>query len=174
MTKTEMARRIDKSWRAILAENHLVWSTAELKKMLTATELSPETRIARGLSLGAAIGLGSIGKEVARQLKTEEQFNKLLKEMRVAGDRIPTLLRKATKEMLRVLPRRGGPGRLPKLSPKEASQMCDQVAIFIRQKHTVKRSLQMAAELSSTILNGKTVSARTLQKWWNTRDALTG
>jgi type II secretory pathway component PulF len=68
----------------------------------------------------------------------------------------------------RALPRRGGPGRQPKLNATQSSQVCDQIALFLRQGHTLKQALQKVAELSITLF-GKKVGARTLQKAWDKR-----
>ena len=165
-----IAKRIDDVWREILQENKLVWSKADVRQMLHVLDLPPETAIARGMTIGAAIGLTSAGKQIANRIKSEEQLLRVLQEMRSNGSKIPSLLRKATKEMLKALPRRGGPGRQPKLSPREARLMCDQIALFIRQKHSLKKSLQLASDLSVSILNGKKVGSRTLQKAWAKRD----
>lgn len=173
LSRTEMAKRIDAAWHQILEENGLVFNPTELKAMIKTAHLSPQANLARGLTIGAAIGLSSAGKKVAPMIRSEEQFYRVLQEMKRAGDKIPTMLRKATKDMARALPRKGGPGRQPKLSPREASLMCDQIALFIRQKNTLRQALQKTSELSPRILEGKTVSPRTLQKAWDIRDKFT-
>jgi hypothetical protein len=173
LTQAEIAKRVDEAWHNILAENGLVWSPAELREMLKTVHLPPEAHLARGLTMGAAIGLSSVGKKIAAKIRSRAQLDKILFEMRQAGDKIPALLRRSVKEMARTLPRKGGPGRQPKLNAKEASQMCDQIAILIRQKSTLKQALQKASELSPSILGGKKVSPRTLQKAWGRRDEFT-
>jgi len=72
---------------------------------------------------------------------------------------MPTAIRKATKELGHALPRRGGPGRQPKLNVAQAAHVCDQIALFMRQGHTPKDALQKVAELTPTLL-GKKVGAR--------------
>ena len=81
---------------------------------------------------------------------------------------MPTAIRKAFKEVGHALPRRGGPGRQAKLNAKQAAQVCDQIALFVRQGQTLKEALQKVAELTPTLL-GKKVGARTLQKAWDKR-----
>ena len=170
LTPAAIAKRVDDTWQEVLQENKLVWSKADISKMLLHIDVPPETAIARGMTIGAAIGLTSAGKRIAGHIKSEEQLLRVLQEMRSSGSKIPSILRKASKEMLKALPRRGGPGRQPKLSPREASLMCDQIALFIRQKNSLKKSLQRASELSPSILKGKKVGSRTLQKAWDKRD----
>jgi hypothetical protein len=70
-----------------------------------------------------------------------------------------------------MLPRKGGPGRQPKLSAAEASRACDHIATFIRQKNSLKAALQKTSNASLSLF-GKKVSARTLQKAWDNRDTL--
>jgi len=173
LTKAEIARRLDEAWREVLKETGLPSSPAEMRKVLKEVNVSPELPLARGLTLGIALGLGGLGKTLARKVKTEEQLEKALQETKEVGEKMPTAIRRAIKEVASSLPRRGGPGRRPKLSPKEASVMCDQIALFIRQKYGLKEALKKAADLSPSILGGKKVSARTLQKAWGRRAEFT-
>jgi hypothetical protein len=170
-TRNEIARRIDQAWREM--QDEIGFSPAEGSKNLNELNLSPEVRVGQGLTLGMFVGQGSLGKGLAREIKTPEQLEEAMQLIRQLGEVLPTAFRQASKEIARKLPRRGGPGRQPKLSPKEASKACDHIAMFIRQKHTLKQALQMMSESSPSIL-GKKVSARTLQKAWDNRDKLTG
>jgi len=173
LTEAEVARRLDETFHKILEENGLLlWSPDELKEMLKSVHISPNTKLARGLSIGAMIGLSSAGKKVAPLIKTEEQLDRALQAMRQQGDKIPTMMRKAAKEMTLMLPRRGGPGRQPKLTAEEKSLMCDLIASFIRQKMKLKPALAKASEQAPGMLGGKKVSARTLQKAWDERDKI--
>jgi type II secretory pathway component PulF len=115
--------------------------------------------------------LRDFGKSLARKIKNEQQLTKALQDIKQVGYDMPTMIRKATKLLVSKLPRRGGPGRQPKLSPPEAAQVCDQIAVFIRQNHNLKQALQKVAELTPTLL-GKKVGARTLQKAWDKRGEL--
>jgi hypothetical protein len=60
--------------------------------------------------------------------------------MRQISEAMPTTTRKTMKMFLSKLPRKGGPGRQPKLDSKQASLACDQIAVFISQKHPVKEA----------------------------------
>jgi hypothetical protein len=83
------------------------------------------------------------------------------------------MTRKAFKMMAATLPRAGGPGRQPKLNPQEASKVCDQIGMFIRQGYKLKEALLKTADLCPTML-GKKVGSRTLQKAWDSRKKHTG
>jgi len=127
--------------------------------------------LGQGLTLGMFVGQASLGKALARQIKNRGQLEDAVILIKRLRDVLPTAFRKGMKEIARELPRRGGPGRQPKLNGPEASKACDHIAMFIRQKHTLKQALQMMAESSQAFL-GKKVSARTLQKAWDRRDKL--
>lgn len=173
LTKAKIETQLDEAWREVLKESGLISSFADIKRGLRELNLSPELDLGSGFTLGMSLGLVNAGKILARKVKTEVELEKALREIKEAGEKMPTAMRKAFKEVARSLPRRGGPGRRPKLSPKEASLMCDQIALFIRQKYGLKEALRKAADLSPSILSGKKVSPRTLQKAWDMRGELT-
>jgi hypothetical protein len=166
-------KKLEQAWRDVLNENGLIPSPAEVRKKLKEAYLSKKTPIMGGVTIGMSLALGGIGKAFAKGVKTEEQLQKALADIREAREKMPTAIRKATKELVHALPRRGGPGRQPKLNALEAVQVCDQIGVFIRQKNTLKKSLAKTSELTPTLL-GKKVSARTLQKAWDKRDQFTG
>lgn len=171
LTRAEITRRVKQAWQDMLEKNgFLKWSPESVKAQLKQMNVPRETIVTQGLTVGAALGLGGMGKGLARDIKTREELDKILLEIRRIGEELPTIIRKATKQMTSTLPRRGGPGRQPKLTTKEASQMCDQIALSIRQKHSLKQALQNVSELSASILGGKKVGSRTLQKAWDKRD----
>lgn len=170
LNPSETAKYLDETWRTILSENGIDLDPAELSHILTKSGLSLDTVVAHGLTIGAAVGLRSIGDRFVQDVKTRQQLDIVLLHMREAGDKLPSILRKASKQMVLGLRRNGGPGRKPKLSPREAVLMCDQIAAFIRTKCSLKQALQMASELSPSLLDGKRVSPRTLQKAWDKRD----
>jgi hypothetical protein len=128
------------------------------------------------LKIGLAFALGKIAKIQTSQadITTEQQLEAALRQIGEVKEKMPTAIRKALKDLTKGLPRRGGPGRQPKLNAKEASQMCDQIALFIRRKHNLKEALRLASELSPSILTGKKVSPRTLQKAWDRRGEFEG
>lgn len=177
LSEAEVARIIDEEWQKILRESGFTWSPGEVRELFEHIELSPETTVAKGIKLGAAIGLSSGGKTagqtVAPSIKTREQLDRFLQELKQQGDRMPTMFRQGVKEVNRLLPRRGGPGRHHKLTLKEATLMCDCIAEIRRhQKVSDKESLEIASKKSPQILGGKKIGARTLWDVWDNRDKL--
>jgi hypothetical protein len=166
-------KKLEQAWRDVLNENGLIPGPAEVKKILREVHLSHEAPIGRGLTIGMSLGLGGIGKALARKVKTETQLEDALTRIREAGEKMPTAIRKATKELGHALPRRGGPGRQPKLTATKAAKACDQIGLFVRQGHTVKEALKKVAELTPSLF-GKKVGARTLQKAWDKRSEYLG
>lgn len=173
LTKKEITKRFDAAYRDLLEGTGLKLDVDEMKRVLKASNISPHHRVAEGMSLGMALGVLSWGTTASRAIKTEDQLNKVLLKLKDMKEKLPTLARKATKEVVSKLPRRGGPGRTPLLNARESSMVCDQIGVFIRQKNSVNESLAKTAELTPTLL-GKKVSARTLQKAWDKRDQFIG
>jgi hypothetical protein len=140
-----------------------------------AIDLDDERELAQRLRAIVRLTLGTIVRFEIRKalahIKTEAELSKAIEEVRKMSEGLPSLMRKALKAYSQMLPRAGGPGRRPKLSEAEASRACDHIAIFIRQKMTLKQALQKMADSSPSLL-GKKVSPRTLQKAWNQRDTL--
>lgn len=139
------------------------------------SDVGPQDDSAGGkvLSPFIAMILGDFGKHYLKnhKIRTEDQLAKALEEIKVRGEQMPTMTRKALKAVSNMLPRRGGPGRQPKLNPREAAKACDHIAMFIRQKHSLKEALKLMSDSSTSIL-GKPVGTRTLQKAWDKRDQL--
>jgi hypothetical protein len=171
LTKREIEERLDHAWLEELQRLGLVANQPEAKKLMQdVASLERCVGVGRGMTFGMALEMRNWGKDLAkkRQIKDEQQLSKAIQDLKRTGDELPTLMRKAMKELATKLPRKGGPGRLPKLNPKEAAQACDQIALFIRQKYTLKEALQKVADLSASLF-GKKVGARTLQKAWDKR-----
>jgi hypothetical protein len=106
------------------------------------------------------------------KIRTQDDLTSAIQRMEEVSEKMPSATRKALKELSKMLPRRGGPGRQPKLNRSEASKACDHISTFIRQGQPLKHALVMLAEKSSPLL-GKKVGARTLQKFWDNRVKLT-
>lgn len=171
ISEEEVKQKIDKVFREILQENHMaLWSPAQMLEMLRDMKLSPEEKIVEGMTLGMTIGLESPGAYLANRIETPEQLDETLKTMRRLGAKWPTMLRTGLKAAADTLARRGGPGCNTILTKEEAAIICDQIAAFIRQKHSVRKSLKMASELCPKLFGGKTASPRTLATLWGKRD----
>lgn len=142
----------------------------ELKKLAKTKAARSELFVAEGVKITVGTILQNFGKTLGSlaKIETEEQLRDFVQYIREQREGFPTVMRKAMKQITAALPRRGGPGRQPKLTPSEASQMCDQIALYIRQNNNLKQALQKTAELTVQVLHKK-VSPRTLQKAWNKR-----
>ena len=82
------------------------------------------------------------------KIKNAQELETAIQAIKQAGVAMPTVLRKAMKQITLELPRRGGPGRQRKLQGDEVTQVCDQIALFIRQGHNLKQALQKVSELT--------------------------
>ncbi len=176
LTKKEIGQRLEQEWKSMLNENGLSVppdAIDAIKKAFKARDPRPEVLVESGLKVTLSTLLEDRGKTIAatHRIETEEELQRALKGIKEIGEDLPSVLRKAMKDFKAVLPRRGGPGRRPKLRPKEAAQMCDQIAVHIRQQLTLKKALVKASELTPQLL-GKKVSPRTLQKAWDRRGEL--
>jgi hypothetical protein len=180
LSKAESRKRLLAEWEKALQAGFglsSVEASHYLQAILRKGDIpaSKQSKGAQTFKTGLAQLLGNnLRNHINRTpVKTDTQLEAALQEVREAGEKMPTILRKAAKEFTRALPRRGGPGRQRKLNPNEASKVCDHIATFIRQGQTLKDALKKMAELSPSIL-GKKVGARTLQKAWDSRDKPTG
>ena len=177
LSREVVQKRLTEAWHHALKDCFGVTHPEAARLLQTIrTEIKKGKRLIRSdeqelFNSGIVVALAEIARDSIEhaQISTEEQLVAALEKIEVVRDKMPAATRKAMKTLSSILPRRGGPGRQPKLTPKEASRACDHIAMFIRQKHTVKQALQLMADSSISIL-GKKVGARTLQKAWDRRD----
>lgn len=169
-SRAEVQQQLNQEWIAMLEESRVNPSPDALAKLAKTKGLRPELLVAGGLTITVGMLLQNFGKTFASAAKIEndEQLHAAIRAIKEVRNQLPTVIRKAMKQITATLPRRGGPGRQPKLKPNEASQMCDQIATFIRQNNNLKQALQKVSQLTPQLL-GKKVSPRTLQKAWNKR-----
>lgn len=178
LTKAEIKKRLLEEWENTMRDGFGL-SSAEANRLVKSmtgkrTDQANNPPGALHLNAGMALFVGNTirNRIYGTKIKTEKQLEAALQEIREVREKMPTVVRRALKAVSNMLPRRGGPGRQPKLNRNEASKACDHIAMFIRQKHTLKEALQMMSDSSPSIL-GKKVGARTLQKAWDRRDKLT-
>jgi hypothetical protein len=171
----DVANQIDSTFQEILEENGLArWDRAEMLENLRRMDLSPEEKVVRGMTIAMSLGIDSPGKYLAKYIKTQEQLDMTLADMRRKGSKMSTIMKKGLRGAALSLPRRGGPGRRPILTPREIGILLDQVAVFIRQGFSNKQSYEETAKLSPRLLKGKKVGARTIQKYWPDREKYSG
>jgi hypothetical protein len=170
LSRAEIERRLNQEWNAILGENKIIPDQDAVKKVMKKGQAQPEFLIALGFTSTIGMLLQNYGRTIATtaKIKDEQHLVEVIKLMREAGYKLPTVIRKAMREIASTLPRHGGPGRNPKLTPKEGVEMCSQIGMFITQGDKLKEALQRASDLTQQLL-GKKVSPRTLQKAWDKR-----
>jgi hypothetical protein len=166
-----VANQIDATFQRILEENGLArWNRDEMLENLRRMDLSPEEKVARGMTIAMCLGIDSPGNYLAQDITTQEQLDATLETMMREGSKMSTIMKKGLRKAALSIRRRGGPGRSPILNSTEIGLLCDQVAAFIRQKYSTKKSCEETAKLSPTLLGGKKVGARTIQKYWDERE----
>lgn len=154
----------------MLQETGLSFDPDALRKLAKIKDGRPELYVGGGMKITIGMLLRDFGKTLvsAAKIDSDQQLQDVIRQIKGVREEIPTVIRKAMKQVTASLPRRGGPGRQPKLRPHEADQMCDQLAMFIRQNNNLKQALQKLSNLTPQLL-GKKVSPRTLQKAWDKR-----
>jgi hypothetical protein len=172
LTQKEIHRTLDREWEDTIKSCFGV-TPDEARKKFGLYDSNTETPI-RGLKLATVFALGGYGKHLAKKYKirTQQDLQKAVEKMRNVRQKMPSATRKAFKIIASTLPRAGGPGRQPKLNRQEASKVCDQIGVFIRQGCHLKEALLKTADLCPTML-GKKVGPRTLQKAWDRRKKTT-
>lgn len=170
LSRAEIARQLNSEWSAMIKETGLFPDPDELKRLAKTKEARLELFVAEGVKITVGTILQNFGKTLGSMAKieTEEQLHDLVQHIRGRREEITTVMRKAMKQITVALPRRGGPGRQPKLNLRETSQICDKIASVMRQGHTLKQALDKVSQSAPQLL-GKDVSPRTLQKAWINR-----
>jgi hypothetical protein len=169
-SRAEIARQLNSEWNAMIKETGLIPDPDELKRLAKSKDARLELFVAEGVKITLGTILQNGGKTLASvaKIETEEQLQDFILYLKGHREELPTVMRKAMKLITAALPRRGGPGRQPKLNLRETSQICDRIASVMRQGHTLKQALDKVSQLTRQLL-GKDVSPRTLQKAWNDR-----
>jgi len=177
LTQAVVLKRLSEAWDDVLASSFGMTheeARRQVRELLMSSDVSRAGDLdSTGLFIATiAFTLGKTGRNAiqknVRNIRTEADLMRAVEQIRAQSEVMPSALRKAMKTLAVTLPRRGGPGRKPKLSAEEAGRACDHIATFIRQKYSVRGALERTAELSVGLL-GKKVSARTLQKAWKDR-----
>jgi hypothetical protein len=166
-----VANQIDATFQQILEENGLArWNRAEMLENLRRMDISPEEKVARGMTIAMCLGIDSPGEYLAKEIKTQKQLDTTLETLRREGPKMSTILKKGLRKAALSIRRRGGPGRSPILKPGEIVILLDQAAAFMRLGFSHKKSYEETAKVSPTLLRGKKVGARTIQKYWLDRE----
>ena len=130
------------------------------------SELSPEQQH----ELAKAKGLQIVLESVLSGIRTEVDLQQALQTILARTERASTVAREAMDQIRADLPRRGGPGRGPKLDRRESTIVCKEILKLVGvRKYRLKDALSEVSKMCPEILH-KTVSPRTLQKAWDKRD----
>ena len=168
LSQREISKTLDREWEDTIRVCFGV-TPSEARKIFSLYDSDTETPV-RGVTLGMVFAFGGYGKHLVKKYKirTQQDLQKAVEQIRNVRHKMPSATRKAFKIIASKLPRAGGPGRQPKLNRQEASKVCDQIGVFIRQGCQLKEALLQTADLCPTML-GKKVGSRTLQKAWDRR-----
>jgi hypothetical protein len=174
ITKKEIEERINEAVQQLYERLGFKFDPSEVSEFLAANAgLPPEKAMPKTMEFGLALGFGSFTDKFKTGIKTREDLEKVLQTIGEVREQAPTLVRSVYTQAIKNLPRRGGPGRIPKLDARESVVVCNQILQFIGRKYTVKQALAKTSEMCPTLL-GKAVSQRTLQKAWDKRDEFLG
>ncbi len=177
LTQVYVLKRLDDTWDEVLTSCFGLTQSEAQGQLRQSFKSSDDGSDDHGPIFLAALDL-ALGKEgrdafrkQARKIRTEADLAQAIARIRETADVIPSATRKAMAMLVKVLPRKGGPGRQSKLTATEAARACDHIGTFMRQGSSVTLALKKAADASETLI-GKRVSARTLQKAWKNRGTL--
>ncbi|WP_263365241.1 hypothetical protein [Edaphobacter bradus] len=174
VTREEVNERIKAALQPVFQKLGFKADVSEAREFLAANDRLPsEERMPKAMELVIRLAFGLLANERSTGIETEEQLEKVLQTIGEAGEQAPTEARRVFTQALKSLPRRGGPGRIPKLSFQESVTVCNQILRFIGQKNSAKEAIRKTSEMCPKLL-GKTVGPRTLQKAWDKRDEFIG
>jgi hypothetical protein len=128
---------------------------------------SPEQELELAKAKGLQIGLDSMD-ELLPRIRTREDLDRVAQMFGVAEHQAPSKARIVIDHIKRKLPRRGGPGRTPKLDTQESIIVCKEILKQIGKGNTLTKALKEVSKMCPDILQKK-VSPRTLSKVWNRR-----
>ncbi len=107
-------------------------------------------------------------KREARDIHTERELSRKIEEVRQRSEGLPTAIRATLRQFAASLPRRGGPGRTPKLTPEQEKNARQHILDFIGQGCGMKAAIGRTAAASPALLGTK-VGVRTLETIWARR-----
>jgi hypothetical protein len=132
------------------------------------TELSREQQQMMAKAMGLQIALQAGRDQLLSEVRTKQDLDNALRAIDEAAEQSPTIARKVMDQIRAELPRRGGPGREPKLNPEESAKVCDEIARYVREGDRVKQAIAKTSAKCLELI-GKAVGTRTLEKAWSKR-----
>lgn len=169
-SQEEIESKVGEAVRGLFARVGFKADPTDVEKFLAENDDHPATaQMPKAVEVAMRWAFGSVTRKHLEQIKTREDLDKLLRTIKEATEIAPTSIRTALKQFLRDLPRRGGPGREPKLNAEESAKVCRQILEFeVIHKYPHKKALEETSKLCPTLIN-KQVSPRTLDKAWSKR-----
>jgi hypothetical protein len=131
-------------------------------------ELSPEREHELAKAKGLQMAFLSF-EDLLPNIRTRKDLDDMVQACGDVIEQAPTIARTAIDQIKAQIPRRGGPGRIPKLDAKESTVVCRQILKLIGRKVNSKDAFAEVSRMCPELLQ-KTVSARTLEKIWAKRD----
>jgi hypothetical protein len=169
VSEEEIEQSINAAVQKLLVRMGFDAHPSEVKELLAENDkLPPNDRMPKLMEMAFRFAFGSFANKYKTGIRTREDLAKVLHTIGEASEQAPTMARATLKQLQRNLPRRGGPGRIPKLNPEESARVCDEIARYIRQGLKVKEAIAKASNKCPELI-GKTVSPRTLETTWSKR-----
>jgi hypothetical protein len=129
---------------------------------------SPEREHELAKAKGLQMAFQSI-EEILPNIRTRKDLDEMVQAFGELIEQAPTIARTTIDQIKAQIPRRGGPGRIPKLDFQESTVVCKEILKLVGRKYKVKDACVEVSKMCPDLLQ-KTVSPRTLQKTWDKRD----
>jgi hypothetical protein len=131
--------------------------------------LSPEQEHELAKAKGFQSGIESM-EEMLPHIRTQQDLDGLVQEIDTRAEQAPTMVRNELDRIRAKLPRRGGPGREPKLDSQQSTIVCKEtLKLMGKKKFGITEALAEVSKMCPALL-GKSVSPRTLRDAWDRRD----
>jgi hypothetical protein len=130
--------------------------------------LSPEQEHELAKAKGFQLAFQTID-ELFPGIRTQDDLDLIVQGFSALVEAAPTIARNQVEKIKSEIPRRGGPGRTPKLNHQESTIVCIEILKLVGKKYTDKAALDQVSKKCPDLLHKK-VSARTLRKAWDKRD----
>jgi len=176
LTRKEVQKRVAETFAEILAS----WFSISAKEAIE--EFDAWTRRAatsdeNALAIGVMIHL--LGKNIRAGFKKnpsrrypEQEIEAKLAQAKAQAAEMTPAIRKGVRELLRKIPRRGGPGRSEALNATEKREVCEQIGTVYKMGKIKKWPDIFEAVAETFRAKGKKVSARTIKRVWQARETL--
>jgi len=130
--------------------------------------MSPEREHELAKAKGLQLAFQSI-EEFLPNIRTRNDLDEIVQAFSKSIEQAPTIARTTIDQIKAQIPRRGGPGRIPKLDPRESTVVCEEILKLVGRKYKVKDACVEVSKMCPDLLQ-KTVGPRTLQNIWLKRD----